>query len=51
MMTRIVCCAIVSVFSATYTFAGVVPVPEPFHAGEEQTDTRMIYVGESEHFA
>ena len=47
-MTRFVCYAIVSVFAATHAFAGVVPVPEPFHAGEEQTDARMIYVGESE---
>jgi carbonic anhydrase/acetyltransferase-like protein (isoleucine patch superfamily) len=36
------------VFAATNAFADVVPVPKPFHAGEEQTDARMIYVGESE---
>ena len=47
-MKRMVVHAIVSVFAAAHAFAGVVPVPKPFHAGEEQTDARMIYVGESE---
>ena len=46
-MKRIVCHAIGLVFAATHAFAGVVPVPKPFHAGEEQTDARMIYVGQS----
>jgi len=36
-----------SVLLTTHAFAGVVPVPEPFHAGQEQTDARMIYVGGS----
>ena len=45
MMKRTVCYAIVLVFAAPHVFAGVVPVPKPFHAGEEQTDERMIYVG------
>ena len=40
--------AIVLFSAATHAIAGVVPVPEPFHAGAEQTDARMIYVGESE---
>jgi hypothetical protein len=44
-MKRIVCHAIGLVFAATHAFAGVVPVPKPFYAGEEQTDARMIYVG------
>ncbi len=48
MMKRTVFYAIVLVFAAPHAFAGVVPVPKPFHAGEEQTDARMIYVGESE---
>ncbi len=40
--------AIILLSAATHAIAGVVPVPEPFHAGAEQTDARMIYVGESE---
>ncbi len=47
-MKRIVCYAIGLVFAATHAFAGVAPVPKPFHAGEEQTDARMIYVGGSD---
>ena len=40
--------AIILFSAATHAIAGVVPVPEPFYAGAEQTDARMIYVGESE---
>ena len=41
-MKRIVCHAVGLVFAATHAFAGVVPVPKPFFAGEEQTDARMM---------
>jgi len=47
-MKRIASCALVIILSAYHAFAGVVPVPAPFHAGQEQTDARMIYVGQSE---
>ena len=47
-MKRIVLHAIVLAFAATHALAGVVPAPKAFHAGKEQTDARMIYVGKSE---
>ena len=34
--------------TAQISFAQIVPVPFPFYAGEEQTDARMIYVGEGD---
>lgn len=46
-MMKTVCYAIGLVFAATHAFAGVVPAPKPFYAGEEQTDARLIYIGGS----
>ena len=47
-MRTIVSYAAASVLFATCAVAGVVPAPEAFHPGKEQTDARMIYVGKSE---
>ena len=40
-----VAAAMMVVGMATLGFGDVVPVPGPFHAGAEQTDARLIYVG------
>lgn len=42
------CLTILLCLNTQISFAQIVPAPYPFYAGEEQTDDRMIYVGEGD---